>query len=344
MAYGKIKADTLVYDNSGTDTDVTIASLGAKANLSSPTFTGTPAAPTAAANTNTTQIATTAYVQTELGDYLTTALGAPKASPALTGTATAVNLTLSGDLTVNGTTTTINSTTLAVDDKNIELGTVDTPTDTTADGGGITLKGATDKEIKWINSTDRWTFNQNLEITTGSLVLGAADTASGHINAYEVMTFNIDADNDDTNRTFKFCTNGFDGAGTTLLTINESGDGTFTGSVTDSKGDLRNIPRNAQTGAYTLVASDAGKVVRNTTGGWTIGANVFTTVGQVVTLLNSSNSDQTITASALTYFYNVADGANIKANTINLGARAMATIWFEGGDTGYIQASALTVS
>jgi len=36
--------------------------LAAKAPLASPTFTGTPAAPTAAADTNTTQIATTAYV------------------------------------------------------------------------------------------------------------------------------------------------------------------------------------------------------------------------------------------------------------------------------------------
>ena len=35
-----------------------------KANIASPTFTGTPAAPTAAAGTNTTQIATTAFVQT----------------------------------------------------------------------------------------------------------------------------------------------------------------------------------------------------------------------------------------------------------------------------------------
>ena len=38
-----------------------------KAPLASPTLTGTPIAPTAAANTNTTQIATTAYVQTEIG-------------------------------------------------------------------------------------------------------------------------------------------------------------------------------------------------------------------------------------------------------------------------------------
>jgi hypothetical protein len=38
-------------------------SLNAKANLASPTFTGTPAAPTAASGTNTTQLATTAFVQ-----------------------------------------------------------------------------------------------------------------------------------------------------------------------------------------------------------------------------------------------------------------------------------------
>ena len=36
----------------------------------------------------------------------------------------------------------------------------------------------------------------------GSLALGKADTASGHINAKELMTFNIDTDNDDTNRYF----------------------------------------------------------------------------------------------------------------------------------------------
>lgn len=38
--------------------------LGNKANLASPTFTGTPKAPTATAGTNTTQIATTAFVKT----------------------------------------------------------------------------------------------------------------------------------------------------------------------------------------------------------------------------------------------------------------------------------------
>lgn len=41
----------------------TQSALDLKADLASPTFTGTPAAPTAAVGTNTTQIATTAYVQ-----------------------------------------------------------------------------------------------------------------------------------------------------------------------------------------------------------------------------------------------------------------------------------------
>lgn len=74
---------------------------------------------------------------------------------------------ISGNLTINGTTTTLNSTTISIDDKNIELGAVATPTDTTADGGGITLKGATDKTITWDNTNDNWTFNQAVNINSG---------------------------------------------------------------------------------------------------------------------------------------------------------------------------------
>lgn len=69
------------------------------------------------------------------------------------------DLVVGGNLTVNGTTTTVNSTTLTVDDKNIELAATATPSDTTADGGGITLKGSTDKKIFWQNSDDRWYFD-----------------------------------------------------------------------------------------------------------------------------------------------------------------------------------------
>jgi hypothetical protein len=84
-----------------------------------------------------------------------------------TGAISGTSLTLSGDLTINGTTTTINSTTLTVDDKNIVLGDVETPTDTTADGGGITLKGATDKTFNWVDATDAWTSSEHMNLLTG---------------------------------------------------------------------------------------------------------------------------------------------------------------------------------
>ena len=68
MAYGKIKADAIIYDNNGSDVEKTIADLATAAPLTSPTFTGTPAAPTAASGTNTTQIATTAFVTAAVPD------------------------------------------------------------------------------------------------------------------------------------------------------------------------------------------------------------------------------------------------------------------------------------
>ena len=70
-------------------------------------------------------------------------------------------LTVTGDLTVEGTFTTIESTTVTVADKNLELGTTASPNDTTADGGGITLKGSSDYSIVWRNDTDSWEFNQH---------------------------------------------------------------------------------------------------------------------------------------------------------------------------------------
>ena len=77
------------------------------------------------------------------------------------------NVTVGGDLVVNGTTTTVNSTTVTVDDKNLELGSVDTPSDTTADGGGITLKGSSDHTIIWTNSTDSWDFSEHVNLASG---------------------------------------------------------------------------------------------------------------------------------------------------------------------------------
>jgi hypothetical protein len=88
-----------------------------------------------------------------------------------TGAVSGTSLTLSGDLTVNGTTTTINSTTVSVDDKNLELGSSVSPSDAGADGGGITLKGTTDKTFNWVDATDAWTSSENLNLLTGKSLL-----------------------------------------------------------------------------------------------------------------------------------------------------------------------------
>ena len=86
------------------------------------------------------------------------------------GAATGTSLVLSGDLTVNGTTTTINSTEITVDDKNLTLGSVASPTDAGADGGGITLKGATDKTFNWVDSTDSWTSSEHMNLASGKVL------------------------------------------------------------------------------------------------------------------------------------------------------------------------------
>ena len=83
------------------------------------------------------------------------------------------NVIMSGNLTVNGTETIVNTQTLTVEDKNIEMGKVSSPTDTTADGGGLTLKGDgtapyTDKTILWEKDTKQWNVNQKWTENAGS--------------------------------------------------------------------------------------------------------------------------------------------------------------------------------
>jgi hypothetical protein len=79
------------------------------------------------------------------------------------------DLNVLGDFTVSGSATVINTQTLVVEDKNIEIGKVDEPTDITANGGGITLKGATDKTFNWIDTTDSWTSSENIDLASGKV-------------------------------------------------------------------------------------------------------------------------------------------------------------------------------
>jgi len=78
------------------------------------------------------------------------------------------NLVVTGDLTINGTTTTLNTATLNVEDKNIVLNYGTGDTTSTADGAGITIQDAvdasTDAAIQWNTGNDRFNFTHGIRL------------------------------------------------------------------------------------------------------------------------------------------------------------------------------------
>ena len=225
----------------------------------------------------------TSAIQTQID------LKAPLAAPSLTGDATAVNLTISGNLTVNGTTTNINSTNLVVEDKNIVLADVTTPSDTTADGGGITLKGLTDKTFNWVDATDAWTSSEHINLASGKAIYlnGTLETATAQTLTNKTVAlgsntvsgtlaeFNAAVTDADlatlagsetlTNKTLTSPV-------ITLSTSTSTTDAVLAWDTTNKKIAVGNgtnaldfatstLPINAQTESYTLVLADKDKIV-----------------------------------------------------------------------------------
>ncbi len=95
-------------------------------------------------------------------------------------------LTVTGDLVVNGNTTTLNTATLVVEDKNVVLANVATPTDTTADGAGITVLGATNKTFNWVDSTDSWTSSEHMYLAAGKTLIINGTTVLSNTNLQNV--------------------------------------------------------------------------------------------------------------------------------------------------------------
>jgi len=155
-------SDSLTVGYSGTDASTTNISTGAAGS----------------GNTKTVNVGTGGAT----GSTTNVNLGSSEG-----GTVTVNNdLTVQGDLVVNGTTTSINSTTLSVDDKNIELASTASPSDVAADGAGITVKGTTDKTFNWVDATDAWTASEHMDIASGkeyhvngTSVLNATTLGSG---------------------------------------------------------------------------------------------------------------------------------------------------------------------
>ena len=149
-----------IYDGSAWTVAVTVP-------LATTSVYGTVQLASSADITNGTagKIVDAAQLSSKVSGDISTALSA---SPLFLNSITlSGNATINGNLVVNGTTTSIDSTNLQVEDRNIEIGVVSTPSDATANTGGITLKGTTDKTIRWLDATDSWTFSEHVDIASG---------------------------------------------------------------------------------------------------------------------------------------------------------------------------------
>jgi hypothetical protein len=204
LAFNEV--DNILYYGKGTGgaggtatTVEAIGGLGAFITLSgeqtitgNKTFSGVVIVPTPSANTHA---ATKAYVDSSLptlsGTENQIVYNAGTISLAANIT-TPGNLTVTGDLTVQGNTTTLNTATLVVEDKNIVLANIGSPTDTTADGAGFTIKGATDKTLNWVDATDAWTSSEHFNIVAGkSFYIGGSAVLSNTTLASSVITSSL---------------------------------------------------------------------------------------------------------------------------------------------------------
>jgi hypothetical protein len=91
------------------------------------------------------------------------------------------NTIIRGNLTVEGSTTTINTTNVSIEDLVIQLGAVVSPSNTTANGGGIVLEGGSggNKSLLWDQSTASWLSSENFNVVTGK---------GYYVNGFEVLS------------------------------------------------------------------------------------------------------------------------------------------------------------
>jgi len=165
----------------------------------------------------------------------------------------------------------------------------------------------------------------NGQSSAGDVFVGTGSGGILHFRSAESIKFEVDSDNSTAE----------------ALSIAANKNATFAGTVSDSKGELRKIPlQDESSGAYTLVASDAGKAVHchSSTTAVTVNPSVFA-ASDAVTIVNGGTSDLTITQGSSFTLRNSADASTGNRTLAQFG---MATIWFSGHNVGFISGAGLS--
>jgi hypothetical protein len=154
------------------------------------------------------------------------------------------------NLTVNGTQTIINTTSLEIADKTIGIGSTSSPTDALADGAGIVVYGTTNKTLLWQDNSDSFTFSDGIDIK------GAVETVS-------------------TGSTFDL------GSGKVVLECNAQSGTVFTHNLSNGNVgivSLRNFPvtKNSVT-TFSILFTQNATGTGNTTAATGIGTNITLT-------------------------------------------------------------------
>ena len=212
--------------------------------------------------------------------------------------------------------------------------------------GSVNLTGiVTATSLSVVDSTVTGGINATGVITAASgsfsgSVSAASGSFSGNVSVGGVLTYedvtNVDSLGIVTARNGLRVTQG--GINVTAGISTFGGNITSSGSITDDKGDLRTIPASTKSSGYVLVAADTGKVIYISTGGVTINNSVHSG-GDVISIINNSGSDQTITQGSGLTLYNTADAST---GNKTLAGRGMATVWFASASIAYISGSGLS--
>ena len=237
----------------------TQSALDLKANLAGPTFTG---------NTSAANLTLTGYLNAPASFTID-----PATHGDITGT-----VVIAGNLQVDGTQTTINSTTVSIDDLNLTLAS-GASSSSAANGAGITIDGAS-ASMLYTHATTSFDFNKPINVTgagtfSGNVTSGSSITlgaSNGRVSATQGLfgtTFCLTSDGKATfgstssSVPIAFAIDGNGASPAVLIATNNNT--TFSGNV--SLADTKYIQLNNTSTDWQLRADNAGKFIVQTSGG-----------------------------------------------------------------------------